>query len=88
VATRGAELGGTGRPDESIVIFLLKNKSENQLSREICKEAPRFLCNQVAVHENSKKTPGFQNISKNTPSHFPEITKKTPQLLLAISSQP
>jgi hypothetical protein len=67
--------------------FPLKNKSENQLSREICIEAPRFLCNQAAVHKNSEKTPNFQNISKNTPSNFPEITKRFPQLLFAISSQ-
>jgi hypothetical protein len=63
---------------ESTAIFPLKNKSENELSREICKEAPRFLCNQAAVHKNYEKTPGFQNISKNTPRYFPEIPKKIP----------
>jgi hypothetical protein len=46
---------------ESIVIFPLKCKSENQLSRE--------------------------RKSKNTPSHFPEIIKKSPQLIFTISSQ-
>jgi hypothetical protein len=49
----------------------LKNKSKNQLSREICQESPQFLCNQATVHKNSEKTPGFRYISKNTPSHFP-----------------
>jgi hypothetical protein len=54
-------------------ICQFKNKSKNQLSQEFSKEAPGFLCHQATVPKISMKTPGFQNISKNTPNNFLEI---------------
>jgi hypothetical protein len=67
----GPQLHGPGLRE-----IIYENNSLNQYFREVCKEAPVFLCNEPTVQEftvrpgnlknNSKKVPSLGKIHKNS----------------------
>jgi hypothetical protein len=58
-------------------LFSLQNKSEIRKMLAILQKNHVVISYQAAVHQFPNRTPKSKNISKYTPSHFPEITNRS-----------